>query len=226
MTVTSPDPQRVREASLEELHRLRLPLPPPNFPLAWEPGDLVELRPGAEIEVRAAILNVVLARVAGMPPELATHWLDRSGLQDRLTGPEWQFVAEGDGDERSFALHLEALFALAWLLGIAMDLDPLLPSADGLMERLPNLPQGETFSAWRQRTLAAPRGAGDAAAQLDLYYCLDWSYLEAERRRLPLPGQLDSNAVGQRRWALEWAVVFTGPYHGDPPGWEEVDLST
>ena len=44
MTVTSPDPQRVREASLEALHRLRLPLPPPNFPLAWEPGDLVELR--------------------------------------------------------------------------------------------------------------------------------------------------------------------------------------
>ena len=56
-----------------------------------------------------------------------------------------------------------------------------------------------------------PAVAGDAAVQLDLYYCLDWAYLEAERRRLPLPGQIDSNAIGQRRWALEWAVVFTGP---------------
>ena len=36
---------------------------------------------------------------------------------------------------------------------------------------------------------------------------------------------VDSNAIGQRRWALEWAVVFTGPYHDRPPEWEEVDLS-
>ncbi|GAA2619228.1 hypothetical protein GCM10010399_57850 [Dactylosporangium fulvum] len=226
MSVTAPDPQRVREASLEELHRLRLPLPPPNFPLCWEPGDLVELRPGDEIEARAAVLNVVLARTVGMPPELAMDWLLEAKLVDLLTRPEWHFVAEDEGDERSFALHLEALFALSWLLGIAMDLDPLRPSADGLLERLPNLPQGETFTAWRCRTLAAPRDAASAAAQLDLYYCLDWSYLEAERRRLPLPGQVDSNVVGQRRWALEWAVVFTGPYHGAPPNWEEVDLST
>jgi hypothetical protein len=63
------------------------------------------------------------------------------------------------------------------------------------------------------------------AALLDLYYCLDWAYLEAERRGAQLPGVLDSNAIGQRRWALEWAVVFTGPYHDAPPGWEEIDLS-
>jgi hypothetical protein len=72
----------------------------------------------------------------------------------------------------------------------------------------------------------APRNAAAAAAVLDLYYCLDWAYLEAERRRQPLPGLIDSNAIGQRRWALEWAVVFRGPYHEAPVGWEEVDLST
>ncbi|WP_238008031.1 DUF4272 domain-containing protein [Dactylosporangium sp. AC04546] len=226
MTDTAPDPQRVRETSLEELHRLRLPLPPPNFPLCWEPGDTVELRPGPEIEARTAILNVVLARAFGMPPELAMQWLLEARLVDRLTPPEWQFVSDGKGDERSFALHAEAMFALSWLLGIAMDLDPLRPSPEGLMERLPNLGQGESFLTWRRRTLAAPRDAASAAVQLDLYYCLDWSFLEAERRRLPPPGQIDSNAVGQRRWALEWAVIFAGPYHGNPPNWEEVDLST
>ena len=42
---------------------------------------------------------------------------------------------------------------------------------------------------------------------------------------VPVPGEVDSNAIGQRRWALEWAVVFTGPYHEEPPEWEEVDLS-
>ena len=227
MSTTAPDPQRVREANLEKLHRLRLPLPPPDFPLVWEPGDLVELRPGGEIEARAACLNVVLARALGMPPELAVQWLAEARLVDRLTPPEWQFVADGTGDEQSFALHVEALFALSWLLGIAMDLDPLLRcAADGLLERLPNLAQGESFDAWRRRTLAAPRSAVTAADQLDLYYCLDWSIMEAGRSRLPLPGEADSNTVGQRRWALEWAVVFTGPYHGAPPGWEQVDLST
>jgi len=55
---------------------------------------------------------------------------------------------------------------------------------------------------------------------------LDWAYLEAERTRVPLPGLVDSNTIGQRRWALEWAVVFRGPYHDPPPGWEEIDLST
>jgi len=221
----APEPARVREASLGVLHRLRLPAPAPNFPLVWEPGDSIELRPRAELEARVAILNLVLARSFGMPPELAMEWLLDAHLVDRLTRPEWHFVAAGEGDERSFALHLEALFALAWLLGIALDLDPIRPSAEGLMERLPDLPAGESFAAWRERTLTAPRGAADAAVALDRYYCLDWSYLEAERRRLPLPGLIDSNTIGQRRWALEWAVVFSGPYHGPPASWEDIDLS-
>jgi hypothetical protein len=224
---TAPDPQRVREASLEELHRLRLPLPPPDFPLVWEPGDQLELRPGPEIEARAACLNVVLARAYGLPPELGVQWLAEARLIDRLTAAEWRFVADGAGDDRVFARHVEALFALSWLLGIAMDLDPLRPAGEvGLMERLPNLGQGESFDAWRRRTLAAPRSAVAAAEQLDLYYCLGWSLLECERRQLPLPGRLDADVAVQRRWALEWAVVFAGPYHGPPPGWEQVDLST
>jgi hypothetical protein len=225
VTTQAPDPVNVRESSLAELYRLRLPLPPPNLPLVWEPGDTVRLRPLAEIEARVAVLNVVLARSFGMPPMLAMEWLLDAHLIDRLTEPEWRFVASGVGDERSFALHLEALFALAWLLGIARDLDPLRPSAEGLVERLPNLPAGESFETWRRRTLTAARESREAAVALDLYYCLDWAYLEAERRRLPLPGLVDSNTIGQRRWALEWGVIFSGPYHGPPPGWEEVDLS-
>ena len=43
MTKAAPDPRAVREASLDELERLGLPLPPPGFPLIWEPGDSIEL---------------------------------------------------------------------------------------------------------------------------------------------------------------------------------------
>ncbi|MDG4784455.1 DUF4272 domain-containing protein [Micromonospora sp. WMMD1102] len=226
MTVSAPDPQSVRAENVAELQRLGLPLPPAQFPLVWEPGDAVELRPTAEIEARTAVLHLVLARCFGLSPEAGMSWLLGSHLVEAVTPPEWQFVMGSRGDHRSFVLHHDAVFALAWVLGLSRHLDPTEPSDERLMERLPNLAAGETFAQWRSRILAAPRDAAEVAAVLDFYYCLDWGYLEAEQEGLRLPGMIDSNAIGQRRWALEWAVVFRGPFHDPPAGWEEVDLST
>jgi hypothetical protein len=216
----------VRAATLEELRRLRLPVPPQQFPLVWESGDAVALRPTGELEARAAVLNVVLARCYGMPQEAAMSWLLGSHLVDAVTRPEWQFVMAGKGDRRALALHLEAIFGLTWLLGVTRHLDPTQPAGDQLVDLLPDLRKAESLAHWRSRTLVAPREAVGAAAMLDRYYCLDWAYLEAERSRLPLPGPIGSHAIGQRRWSLEWAVTFIGPYHPPPRGWEEVDLST
>jgi hypothetical protein len=226
VTVPAPEPRAVRAASLDELRRLGLPLPPEAYPLVWEPGDGVDVRPTAEIEARIAILHLILARCFGMPAQAAMSWLLASHLLESLTPPELQFVMGGRGDHRSFVLHHDALFALAWLLGLTRQLDPTQPVDERLVERLPQIVGGEGFQDWRARILAAPRHAAEAAALLDLHYCLDWAYLEAERLGLPLPGLVDANAIGQRRWGLEWAVVFSGPYHDSPAGWEEVDLST
>lgn len=226
MTVPAPDPRAVRTANLDEVSRLGLPLPPAQFPLVWEPGDEVELRPTAEIEARTAVLHLVLARCFGMPTQAGMSWLLGSRLVEQVTPPEWQFVMGGRGDHRSFVLHHDAIFALAWVLGLTKHLDPAEPTDERLMELLPNLPAGETFAQWRSRTLAAPRDAVEVAALLDLYYCLDWGYLELERLGGARPGLVDANAIGQRRWGLEWAVIFRGPYHDPPAGWEEVDLST
>jgi Domain of unknown function (DUF4272) len=226
LIVPAPDPAAIRAANVEELYRLRLPLPPSTYPLVWEVGDEVELRAVGELEARAAILNVVLARSFGMPSRLAMAWLLDARLMERVTQPEWHYVTSGEGDDRSFALHHEAITALAWLLGLTKTLDPAAPSGDNLTALLPDLRTGEPFPSWRSRSLVAPRDPSAAAAVLDLYYCLDWAYLEAERRNEELPGMIDSNAIGQRRWALEWAVVFRGRYHDEPVGWEDVDLST
>ena len=225
MQKAAPDPRAVREASLDELARLGLPLPPPAFPLVWEPGDTVELRPVAELEARAAVLHVVVARCFGMPTEAAMSWLLGSHLVELVTPPEWQFVIGAKGDHRSFVLHHDAVFALAWLLGLSRHLDPTVAPDDRLMAQMPDLPAGESFTNWRSRSLVAVRDPIEAAVLLDLYYCLDWAYQEAEQHGRSLPGEVDSNAIGQRRWALEWAVVFGGPYHDEPPEWEEVDLS-
>jgi len=226
VTVSAPDPRAVRTANIDALQRLRLPVPPPQFPLVWEPGDTVALRPTTELEARTAVLHVVLARCFGMPAEPAMSWLLGSHLVETVTPPEWQFVMGGRGDHRSFVLHHDAIFALAWVLGLTNHLDPEAPTDEELMGVLPDLVAGETFAQWRSRNLAAPRDAAEVAAVLDLYYCLDWGHLEAERLGQPLPGLIDANAIGQRRWALEWAVTFHGPYHDPPVGWEEVDLST
>lgn len=226
MIVSAPDPRAVRAQHLQELDQLRLPLPPPQFPLVWHPGDQVALRSTVELEARMAVLNVVLARCYGMPQEAAMSWLLNARLMDAVTQPEWQFVISGKGDRRALALHLEAVFGLTWLLGMTVDLEPTQPATDKLVDLLPDLPKGESMSRWRSRSLAAPRGPATAAVMLDRYYCLDWAFLEAERRRMPLPGVIDSHAIGQRRWALEWAVTLVGPYHGVPRDWEEIDLST
>jgi hypothetical protein len=226
MIVPTPDPDAVRAANLDELYRLGLPVPPANFPFVWEPGDQVALRPRPELEARAAVLNVVLARCFGMPSQRAIRWLLDAHLLDQLTPPEWRFVASGEGDSHAFALHLEALAALAWLLSIIKRLDPAAPGGENLIAVLPDLRGDEPYKAWQSRILTAPRDPREGAVLLDLYYCLDWAYLEAERQRAPLPGLIDSNAIGQRRWALEWAVVLHGPVHDAPPNWEEVDLST
>jgi hypothetical protein len=226
MTKPAPDPRAVRRASLDELARLGLPLPPDGFPLVWEPGDSVELRPTVQIEARAAVLHVVVARCFGMPTEAAMSWLLGSHLVDAVTPPEWQFVMGAHGDHRSFVLHHDATFALSWVLGLSRHLDPTAPPEDRLMQQMPNLPAGETFDRWRSRTLVAPRDAPEVAVLLDLYYCLDWAFQQVERSGSRPPGEVGADAIGQRRWALEWVMVFRGPYHEPPAGWEEVDLTT
>jgi hypothetical protein len=225
VALPAPDPFAVRAASVEELQRLDLPLPPPQFPLVWERGDEVALRSTAEIEARAAVLNIVLARCFGMPQQDAMSWLLNARLVESVTKPEWRYVMTGQGDHRSFVLYFDALFALTWVLGLSKEIDPIQPADQGLMERLPDLADGESYHQWRSRSLAAPRAATEVAAMLDLHYCLDWAYLEAEREGRQLPGPIDSNAIGQRRWALEWSVIFLGPFHDPPASWEQIDLS-
>ena len=147
MIVSAPDPAAVRARSVDELYRLRLPLPPSTFPLVWDAGDDVELRAVPEMEARTAILNVVLARAFGMPSRLAMTWLLDARLMERVTPPEWHYVASGQGDDHSFALHLEALTALAWLLGLTETARPgRARSADGLMSLAAEPARGRVVS--------------------------------------------------------------------------------
>lgn len=222
----APDPLLIREATLADVAELGFPAPPPMYPLVWEPGDRVTLRDVADIEARAAVLNAVLATTFGAPPEVTAGWLEANRLRKHATEPEWAFMSEGKGPAELYGLHIEALWGLAWLLGIADELDPSQYCGDGLAVWLPNLAENESFADWQVRGDSHLRPADEAAALLDLHYCLDWGHIQAIMNGTPYPGTTQPYVVGQRRWSLEWALVFSGPYHEPPVPWDEVDLTS
>jgi hypothetical protein len=220
----TPDPRLIREGNVADIVELGFPAPPDGFPLVWDAGDRVALRPTGEIEARAAVLNTVIAATLGAPPELTAGWVEANGLRTAATRPEWLFLSERQGPAELYGLHIEALWALAWLLGVAEELDPSQYCGDGLALWLPDLAEGETFEAWQYRSASEPRPAEEAASLLDLHYCLDWGHVQALMDGRPFPGTTQPYVIGQRRWALEWATVFLGPYHDPPQPWDEVDL--
>lgn len=224
--VEAPDPLLVRETTLADLADLGFPAPPEHYPLVWEPGDHVALRPTVHLQARCAVLNTVLTAVFGAPPDATSGWLEDNGLREAATAAEWGFLTRQEGSGDLFGLHIEAVWALAWVLGIADELDPAHYCGDGLANWLPDLVAGEPFDDWCVRSAVRPRPAGEVAALLDLHYCLDWGHVQALVDGKPTPGVTRPYVVGQRRWALEWATVFTGPYHSPPPAWDEVDLAS
>ncbi len=213
--IETPDPAAVRAATFDELLRLGLPLPGPHQqqPLLWDLGDRVALRTLDEIEARAAILNVAIARTFGMPPDLAMEWLLDARLLGHVTPLEWRYIVTGQGDERVYAMQREALAGFAWLIRLAEHLDPGVPADDKIAALFPDLRAGERYAGWKSRILPASREPDEAVALLDLYTCLDWAYAEARRIGAPY-GPVAEAVVSQRRWALEWAVTFTAGLRG------------
>jgi hypothetical protein len=226
VSTPAPDPHRVRAASIDQLRRLDLPTPPPNFPLKWEMGDTVEMRPPSELEGRTAILNVVLARCFGMPGEAAMAWLLDAHLLDHLTKPEWSFVATGEGDHRSFTLqpggHLRAgLDARPWWgTWIPRSRRPTIWSPS-----CRNLPSKETFMAWHGRTnpMPAPARSGDRARPSST---ASTGALGGRTAADPPAGLIDSTRSrnGGGHWSGPSSVAART--RNPPRGWEEVDLST
>ena len=219
------DPRHIRTRTCEDLAQLGVSVRPDYLPLIFSPGEDISLRPLKDIEARAAILNVVQARVFDMPPQLAMRWLLDAHVLEDLTPDEWQFIASGRGAPQRFSEQLECLYALAWMLGLAPHLDPSEYCSDGLPSLMPDLRTSEPFGAWRARTLPSGRDAVEIAEMLDLYSCLDWLYSDARNRNTPPPGPLDESLLWHRRWALEWVVVLAGRNRrGSQPSWDAVSL--
>ncbi|WP_051393729.1 DUF4272 domain-containing protein [Glycomyces arizonensis] len=206
---------------MDGLGALGIPAPPERLPTPFSDNRLPKLRYRVDMEARAAILNVVQARVFNMPEDLAMRWLLDAHVLDHLTPDEWGFIACGRGERARYADQLESLYAVSWLIGLVDHLDPALACAEDLPEMLPDLRRPESFSEWRDRHLTPTRDAAVVAEMLDFYYCLDWVCDQARRSGSPLPRGIDDSLVWHRRWALEWAVHAEGHR---PLRWDEVRL--
>lgn len=219
------NPRQIRSRTCDGLAQLGVAVRSDYLPLIFAPGEDVALRPLRDIESRAAILNIIQARVFDMPAHLAMRWLLDAHVLEELTGDEWHFIATGRGDPQRYSEQLEALYALAWMMGLASHLDPTEYCSDGLPRLMPDLRSGEPFSIWKARTLPVCRDAVEVAEMLDLYCCLDWLYSDSRRRGAPPPGPLDESLIWHRRWALEWVTELTGG--GRPPArsrWDQVQM--
>jgi hypothetical protein len=219
------DPTNVRTETLARISAAGFPIPPEKHLLLWAGSETYELRPLDQLLSRAAALNVVIARAFGTPPEVATGWLHDNGLDASLTTPERAWVGKGEGEARAFLGRIEALWALTWATGIASHLDPNRFCDDSLSPSLPNLPAGEAFHDWKARVAPERRPDDEVVKELDLYFCLDWAVMDAVQRHEPTPGAVPPYVVQQRRWALEWSVLFKGAGRPEAPDWEEIDLS-
>ena len=218
------DPRHIRTRTCEDLARLGINLRTDYLPLIFSPGEDIALRPHTDIEARAAILNIVQARVFDMPAYMAMRWLLDARVLEDLVADEWQFIATGKGDRQAYSEQLESLYSLAWLLGLVPQLDPSQYCSDSLPSLMPDLRTSEPFTVWKARALTAPRDAVEVAEMLDLYCCLDWMYAEATRRGVPMPGSLDPSLIWHRRWSLEWALKTNGHNGSTAQAWDRVQL--
>jgi hypothetical protein len=217
------DPAQIRAESKSQLSQLGFPALPSHYPILFEPDETPRVRPADKIAARAAALNVVVNRGLRMPSALAVQWVESNDLRSQFTASEWEMVL-GRRDAAAFTTRIEALWALAWCMGLGDHIDPRRYCGDGLAAALPDLRRSERFSDWTARAPIREPQFGPVLRALDLYFCLHWAVAEAALRHQRSPGVVEGYVIEERRRGLEWVVIMTGENGAED--WDSIDLST
>jgi hypothetical protein len=161
-------------------------------------------------------MNAVAATAYGFDKTKAAAWLNQEVLADSLSDQEKRFVFKGAGQPDRFKLQVEGMWALAWAMGIANELNFAKDCDNHFVMTLPNLKRSQGSTDFR--TKANPRPLEQVAAACDLAYCLHWAIRQSELSDKRPPGNLKPYVVVERRRALEWLL--------SKEAWDEVPLDT
>lgn len=217
--------QWARTRTLGRVAELGFPEPPAHLPLLADDQSPFVLRPAQEVVDRALVLTVRINLAFRMRPETARDWLATNDLLDCLTHHESELVGGSAiaGDEEK--VQVEALWALAWALGLTPgELDHQTYCGDELASLLPDLRAQEPAQAWRSRLAPQLRPAADVLAELDLLYAMTWGLVDARLSSRPAPGVVEPYVLWERRRALEFLRAEEDGI--DPSDWDMIDLST
>ncbi|MEM1356081.1 MAG: DUF4272 domain-containing protein [Planctomycetota bacterium] len=163
------------------------------------------------------VLSIVACSY-GFPKPKAWSWLVREHLEPSLTPNEMAYLKAAPDQQPDTALQwrVEALWALAWCVGVHDTLDFTKTCSDSFVTMLPDLAQDE--STERLRSRMARRDMTEILQSADLAYCLHWSVRDAQIKKRPVPSNLQAQILQQRRHTLDWVL-------GEEE-WDKVSLDT
>jgi Domain of unknown function (DUF4272) len=174
------------------------------------------LRSKDEIVDRLLAMLCVAATAYGFDHAKANDWLKRQATTDQLTGTERSYLATGVGNKQQFMRQIEGMWALAWAIGLVLDLDFASRCSQAFVTMLPNLKADNSAVEFRSKAFVRP--AIEIIAALDLAYCLHWAVRDAELSATPMLGKVDPWIIVERRRALEWLVSENS--------WDDVQMDT
>jgi hypothetical protein len=188
----------IREGSIAAVRKLKFPINE-SLPLL---DPIKSVKTVDEVVDRLLCLNACAAYAVGFDRDEAHSWLKSEGLFDKLTGLELEFFTTNPHAEMIFEDRIEAMWSLAWIIGIVPKLDFTKDCSDNFVEMMPNLVTQESGQALREK--ARLRSTEEVAAACDLAYCLHWGIRHAAITGQKRPGRVDESVIEERRRALDW----------------------
>jgi len=206
------DLRQIRDESIQVARRNGVAVPA-TLPLL-DAG--LGMRSADETVSRILAMNAVAATAYGFDKMKAISWLNQEAVTDWLSEQEKRFLFEGAGQSDRFKVQVEGMWALAWAMGIASELNFAKDCDNRFVMMLPNLKQSQRTADFRKK--ASPRPLEQVIAACDLAYCFHWSIRQSEISGNRPPGNLKPYVVVERRRALEWLL--------SKEAWDEITLDT
>jgi len=196
-----PDTDPLRELTLVRLSKLgcRTPTDVPKL------ADGLRLRPVEEVVTRLFSLHATAAVSFGFDRAGALDWLASEGLVDGLGEFDRAYLEGRAGDGYLFQGRIEAMWALAWAMGLVEEMSADEPCADEFVQKMPDLRSRQRTAPLRRA--AHLRSLDELTDSLDLYRCLHHLAMAAELGGPELPPGFGTHAIAQRHHALAWLLT-------------------